>query len=616
MTASLADFHFLRPWWLLALVPCVLLALWFARRRHAPAAWSELIDPTLLAHLTVATAARLSHALPALLLGGWTLCVLALAGPTWERLPEAVERSQDALIIALELDASMWASDIAPSRLQRAQHKISDILSTRHDGLTALIVYAGDAHVVTPLSDDTATITAVLGALDPGIMPEPGNDPAAAAELASRLLHSAGLHQGRMLFIADAFPHASQPAVAHTLATANLAFSLLAIGTEQGAPVALPGSGGFLRDAHGGILVPRLDLGEMHDAARAASGRVAALGVDDSDIRYLLPEPTLASVHVSDTNRGRFDRWQDRAPWLALALLPLAALAFRRGWLLGLALLALQPAPNAEALEWHDLWLRKDQQAAQALADGDSQRAAELFRDPRWRASAQYRHGDYDAAARSWAGQDDATSHYNRGNALARAGRLDEAIAAYDAALSRDPQLADAQANRRLLENLKAQRDADESPGESGNEGKGNDDSENRSSDSDGATQDDSVPAPETSSGNSGDSPPEAADSQGSDDANGNDADKAGEESEPGNTESQDATSSADAPGQTPAGTNAEQSKATAGSGQVIDAPGDEEDQAMENWLRRIPDDPGELLRRKFEYESRKRQERDAGSRW
>ncbi len=425
--AALADFHFLRPAWLLALLPCALLAFWFLRRRARPALWSELIDPALLAALLLPEGAGRRNALPWLLLAGWALAVLGLAGPAWERLPEPVHRASDPLIIALDLGHTMRAGDLAPSRHERARFKLGDILARRQDGQTALIVYAGDAHVVTPLSDDARTLAAMLPALSPDIMPAAGNDLPAAVALAGSLLRGAGLERGRLLVVTDRFPAAQHAAVAQRLEAAGLSLSLLATGTAAGAPIALP-QGGFLRERDGSIVVPGVDLETMREGVATAGGRFAALSLDDSDIAALLPPPLATDIERDDGVTRTFDRWQDRGAWLALALLPLAALAFRRGWLLGIALVLLLPQPRAEALEWQDLWLNKDQQGARALADKDPARAAELFRSPAWRGTAQYEAGDYAGAAGSWAAKDDADAHYNRGNALARAGRLEEAL--------------------------------------------------------------------------------------------------------------------------------------------------------------------------------------------
>ena len=119
-------------------------------------------------------------------------------------------------------------------------------------------------------------------------------------------------------------------------------------------------------------------------------------------------------------------------------------------WPLALFLLPL-PEPVA-ALDWDDLWLRRDQQGQQAMEGRDYAAAAELFEDPAWKAAAQHRAGDYRGALDSLEPLADAESNYNRGNALARLGRYHEAIAAYDRTLAERPDHADAKFNKELLE--------------------------------------------------------------------------------------------------------------------------------------------------------------------
>ncbi len=613
--AALADFHFLRPAWLLALLPCALLAFWFLRRNARPALWSELIDPALLAALLLlpATGAR-RNALPWLLLAGWALAVLGLAGPAWERLPEPVHRASDPLIIALDLGHTMRAGDLAPSRYERARFKLGDILARRHDGQTALIVYAGDAHVVTPLSDDARTLAAMLPALSPDIMPAAGNDLPAAVELAGSLARGAGVARGRLLVVTDRFPAAQHAEVARRLEASGLELSLLASGTADGAPIPLP-QGGFLRERDGSIVVPGVDMDTMREGVDAAGGRFAMLSLDDSDIAALLPPPLATDIDRDDGLTRTFDRWQDRGAWLALALLPLAALAFRRGWLLGVALLLLLPQPHAEALEWQDLWLNKDQQGARAMREQDPARAAELFRSPAWRGAAQYEAGDHAGAAATWAAQDEADAHYNRGNALARAGRLEEALAAYDEALARAPGMVDALANRKLVDEAMKQRqqqqgqDGQQQDGQQSQDGGGQqaqrDQQQDGQSPADGGQQQ----PQEGSQGNNGSKPSEAASSRdGQGDESGADGEPKADA--PGKPAAQPGAHEQPQPGAGEGGTDAAgRADAEARARAETEAGEGEQDQAVEQWLRQVPDDPGTLLRRKFEYEYRARRE-------
>ena len=180
----LADFHFLRPWWLLALLPAALVLFSLLKNKAQRGDWTRVCDAELLPYILQEQPTQTRN-------GGWLaaalatlLCILALAGPTWERLPGPAFRNDSALVIALDLSESMNAADIKPSRISRARYKIADILKQRKDGQTALLVYSGDAFTVTPLTTDTSTINSQLEALTTDIMPSPGSNPARAIEKA------------------------------------------------------------------------------------------------------------------------------------------------------------------------------------------------------------------------------------------------------------------------------------------------------------------------------------------------------------------------------------------------------------------------------------------------
>jgi len=276
-----------------------------------------------------------------------------------------------------------------------------------------------------------------------------------------------------------------------------------------------------------------------------------------------------------------FDVWFEEGPWLVLLLLPLAALCFRRGWLWSLPLLLILPQERAEASLWDDLWATRDQQAQQALNQGDAATAASLFKDEAWRAAARYRSEDYAGAANDYAQQISETSGssddaYNLGNSLARLGEYEDAIKAYEQALARNPDDADAAANKQLIEDI-LQQQQDQESSEDGDE----QDSEDESSDQD------------SEPGDPNDQ--EQSDSDQSADEDGEPQDDESTEAEPQQPADQDQA--------------AKDPKMAEEDTQPLD---DEERQALENWLRKVPDDPGGLLRRKFEtqYSDRLRQGR------
>jgi Ca-activated chloride channel family protein len=577
----MADFHFLRPLWLLGL-PLLALLLWgLWRRRRQQGQWAELCDPWLLPHVLIARPGRAQrHGLALLGLGG-ILALLALAGPTWEQEPSPAFRNQQALVIALDLSRTMDAGDLKPSRLERARYKIADLLQARKDGQTALLAYADDAYTVTPLTDDRETLRALLSALNTGIMPEQGNRADRALLQAARLLRQAGFQEGHVLLIGDdANDKAQQAAV--QLREQGYRVSVLGVGTAQGAPIALP-DGKYLEDASGAILIPRLDAAALQALASAGGGRYQTLATDNSDVQTLASgfEQRTAPDEGGGDNTATVAQWRDQGPWLLLPLLPLAALAFRRGLLAVACLSLLLPWPkDAAAWDWPDLWQTPDQQAQQAMQQQDYATAAERFQNPAWKGAAYYRAGQYEQAAQALAGLEDAESQYNRGNALAQAGQYAEAIAAYEAALKQNPQHADARSNKAEVEKLLRRQPPPQQKQSGKDKGKDKD----KDKDKDKSKQP-NQPA-EQSPGQPPSEPQE---------------DKSPGEQKPGEQPSKPAPQQAPSkPGKSP--------KDSSAQAETADSPApNEAQQADEAWIKRIPDDPGGLLRRKFLYQQQQR---------
>jgi Ca-activated chloride channel family protein len=585
----MAEFHFLRPLWLV-LLPVGAWLIWQLMRGRADGGgWRSVVEPTLRPHVLVEPAVmRDSRLALVAALAAWTVAVVALAGPAWERLPVPAFRSDEALVVALDLSRSMNAGDVEPSRLERAKLKLLDLLERRAAGQTALVVFSAHAFTVTPLTTDTRTISALVASVDTDIMPTQGSSIAAGLSRAAALLEQTGLRQGDVLLLTDSEVADRDLEVAEELAGDGFRVSVLAIGTEQGAPIPLP-EGGFLTDAGGEVVVPRVDTAGLQRLAAAGGGRYAALATSDRDLDTLFPAaaalPLEAAIDAGDGEQYEADVWLDRGVVLAALLLPLLALCFRRGWLAVWALVVLAPLPRAHALEWQDLWQRPDQRGLQALQAEQAERAAELFESPEWRGTAQYRAGQFEASAASLAAVDSALGHYNRGNALAKAGQVPAAIAAYDRALELDPSHEDARYNRDLL----AQYLEDNPPPEQEqNQGEGEQNQQQGSS------------GDQSESGEQQDG--EAASDQQS---------EQGEQSENGDSQ---ASEEAQDPAQgEPQGEEGAEQNADAGDEAadeaVADAAGPDDveewasEQAAEQWLRRVPQDPGGLLRRKFLYQ-------------
>ena len=603
--SALADFHFLRPWWLLALLPTGLLlhALW--RQQRSTGDWQQLIDTELLPFLTDGSAQR-TRQWPLLLVAvAWLLAIAAMSGPSWEKLPQPIYQQQDALVIALDLSASMYAQDQSPSRLIQARREIRDILKRRREGLTALIVFAGDAHIVVPLTDDTRTIELLLPALNPAMMPLTGSDPIAALRLAKELATGSQAQAVRVLLISDGIYASDFDALAAQTGQGQLQLSVLGIGTAAGAPIPLP-NGGFLKNAAGEVIIATLNDRDIAQWARRSGVRYRGSNYSDADIdALLLPSARMRPVeHQASERAAQFDTWRDAGPVLILALLPLALLAFRRGWLLGLAFLTLLPSPQSHAFSWQDLWQRPDQQAQEALQEGQAERAAELFEDEQWRGVARYRAGDYSAAVEEFSADDDSSGHYNRGNALTQGGDLQAAIAAYERALELDPSNEDAATNKKVVEDmLKQQREQQQQDSENPDNPEGSEGSDN----SDASEQGDSHPEGD-SSPEQGESPPPGSSNDGEPGAEKPDQPE-DESSAPPPGENEQASPRPDgAQGDDPDGQEA--ASTDPGHGDTSPEETSPEDEQLQQWLRQIPDEPGTLLQRKFDYQYRRQNQR------
>jgi Ca-activated chloride channel family protein len=604
----LANFHFLRPLWLLALLPLAGLqwAMW--RRRAASRSWQSVVDPRLLQHLLIGSDARQSRALPFAIALGGVLAICALAGPAWRKIEQPVYRQQSALVVALDLSRTMDASDIKPSRLQRAQLKLRDILAQQKEGDTALIVYAATPFAVTPLTSDANTIASQVGSMSSDLMPAQGARPDLAIGLAQKLLSQAGAAHGGVLLIADGVGDAKAGELddaVKKLVGAGHRLAILGVGTADGAPVPAA-DGGFVKGADGAILLPKLDDARLAALARQGNGAYRSLSNDDSDFHALLASlaQPLGQQGGKEVAGLRADQWHDEGPWLLLPLIPLAALFFRRGYLFVLALVLLPQMRPAQAADWSSLWQNDDQRAQQAMAAQQPQAAAKLFQDPQWRSVANYRAGNYQAALDSLKGIDSAEADYNRGNALAKLGRLPEAMAAYEQALKRDPKMEDARFNRDLLEKMKQQQDQ-QKQGDKQQDNKQQDSKEpqKESKDSKQSQKPDDKSKPEKDN---------TQQKSGQDEKKPENGKQQPDQSNQPNGKSQQDKSRDGSASAAKKEQQEQQQGANRSAAAEQDQAAKQLQKADEQWLRRIPDDPGGLWRRKFLEQYKKQQQGSA----
>ncbi len=585
------EFQFIRPYWLYGFIPLIILVVYMFRHRLRNKKWESLCDKELLPYILIGDepASRRTSAYITLLAG--TLILLSLAGPTWEKLPQPVFSTQSALVVALDLSRSMNASDVNPSRLERARFKVADILQQRAEGETALLVYAGDSFTVTPLTDDAATIESQLMALTTDIIPAQGNRTDLAMSKAVELLKQAGVIQGDILLITDEVDFDRNRVLAEAIQNDGYRLSILGIGTLQGAPITMA-DGSFFKDRSGQIIVPTLNEEPMRQLASTGGGLYMKMTVDDEDI-IGLSEYFSSNFSDDDLSETDFetDVWREQGPWLLLLLVPFVLTAFRRGALIALLVFCLPYPQDAMAFEWESLWLRADQRAEKLMEQGNVESAAKLFEDPAWKGAANYRAGNFDEAITQLEDIEGIENQYNLGNALARKGMFEQAISLYNEVLKANPDHEDARHNKELLEQeLENQQQQQQQPQQSFS------DQNQQQQDQEQQQQD-----------------------QGQDQQNQDQAQQQQDQQDQGQDQEQQMQETE----QQAENSEQQQGEEQQDPGKMdpmqanLDQP-DEEEQATEQWLRRIPDDPGGLLRRKFllQYQQRQRERIPGEKQW
>jgi Ca-activated chloride channel family protein len=569
--------HWFRPWWLLLmpLLGWLIWQLWHRQKRAGR--WQMILPPAFHATLLSGGSGRASK-LPWVALGvAWLLTIIALLGPSWERVEQTSQKPADPLVVVLDLTPEMLATDSPPTRLEQARRKLFDLLQARSDAQTAIVVYAGSAHTLVPLSDDLATSHNLLDALKPSLMPESGHRADLGVSKALALLKQGALGQGRILLVGSSLSEEERQGIRRALGQQSAQLLMLGVGTAEGAPIAQE-DGSFLKDEQGAIRVPQLDSPSLGAFLASVGGEYHSARLDETDLHALGLLDGPRSLR-NDGQTVRLDTWADQGYWLLLPLLLLAACAGRRGWLFCLPLLLCLPQPSY-AFDFEDLWLRPDQQGLHLLKQKRAAEAADHFEDHQWQGVALYEAGDYSGAAQRFAEGSDARAHYNRGNALAKSGELEAAIDAYEQALELQPDLRPAQTNKALVENLLKQKN----------------------------TPPLAEPQPQTAQPNvPGDEPPPATAQPPAVKSD------TPSEAQPGESANQPPPTTPPPPGPNEVPGNPPDE--TANTAPTLQ-PGEdnlegEQRQALEQWLGKIPDNPGELLRRKFWYEQQQHQDQE-----
>lgn len=442
------NFHFIYPEWLLAFIPLVFVIPWLTEATKQ----TGLIAPHLNQLLSNNPQKNNpNYILPVSILGAaWLVTVIALAGPSWKKAEIPVVTLSGARVLVMDMSRSMYAVDIPPNRLTQARYKAMDLLPGWSEGSTGLVTYAADGYIVSPLTQDANTLANLIPNLSPEIMPYQGSNAAAGVSQAIDLLKQAGIHQGDIILITDGLSEHEKDETLAVLDDTQVRVSILAIGTQEGAPIELPQKG--MLEQNGKPVIAKLDLSTLSPITKATGGILQVWQATDSDVNNIIAFTKKPINADSQKSEKEVQERLNEGFWLIIPLVLLALLGFRRGVVLAAVLVILPPTPSFAAAFKND-----DQVGFEQFNAGDFEAAAQSFQSPDWRGIAQYKAGDYAGAIQTLSTQDNPISRYNLGNAYAQTGDLENAQSTYESLLKDYPDFEDAKKNLEIIKQAQAQ---------------------------------------------------------------------------------------------------------------------------------------------------------------
>ena len=416
--------------------------------------WSKYCEPRLLALLRSSSTPTRRHYLLFLLVAILSVLVIALAGPAWQKQDYPVLESAAARVLILDLSQSMLVEDVKPNRFELTLRVARQLLERKFDGETALVVFSASAFTVSPLTRDATTLLGFIEALSPQTMPVEGNRLDLALQRANRLLAASITRRGHIIALTDGIGEFSlAKRAAEESSQAGNIISVIAIGSIQGGPLKSE-DGGLKRNSRGEYILARPDLQQLLTISRIGEGKFLHLShfsIDVSTLPETGPDSQDLKAINEDTESVRLP--ENGGYWLVWLALPFTLLLFRKNTIWLLLITVLAPAEQKlYAMDWDELWFNHEQRAFRAYQQGNYELVEKLSGNPMLIGSAFYRQEKYAEADETFSQQTTARALYNRGNALARQGQVQQALVAYQQAIALDPTLSDAKYNHDLID--------------------------------------------------------------------------------------------------------------------------------------------------------------------
>ena len=429
---------FARPWILWLILVLLSSILFLKKHLLLKSYWEKVCAPELLQFLSLSgnKSGRGKYVFLAYL--GLIFAILALAGPRVQDKNLPTLMTQNAVMIALKTGEDMNQTDIKPSRLVRAKIEVSALMGQVPDMAAGLMVYSDEPFVVSPLADDVKIVENLLPAINSSIMPVDGNRPDRAISFAVQKIKDAGYSGGHIVLFAD---------------EENMRLDL-----------ALEEAGKALKE---GFDVSVYALQKQSEKLKMVAQKGGGA--------FLSAPETLTDDFVEVLKKKKSDKWQESfeksagfedVGWFLIWVPALILILFFRKGVVFLFLMLLYSGTCEAGFVF------SPNQEGQRLFDAQKfDEAAEKFENIPWKASALYKAGKYEDATALFDKAGDVESLYNKGNALAKSGQIEEAIKTYEMVLKQNPQHEDAKFNLEYLKKLLSENQQEQKKSEQNKNG-------------------------------------------------------------------------------------------------------------------------------------------------
>lgn len=305
--------------YLLLLLPVVVFLFIYSNYRRKKNICSYG-DPQLLKRLIPATAVLRNRITLWFTFFALALIVLVLARPQFGAKKETVTTRGVEVVVALDISNSMLADDISPNRLEKAKRLISRIINQSTENKVALIVFAGEAFVQLPITDDFISAKMFLESITPSLIARQGTNIGAAIDLATKSFTANDKIGKAVIVITDGENHeGGAEEAAMRAAEKGINIYMLGIGTEKGGRIPVDGKGEFMRDSEGFVVISKLNEEMAGNIAKAGKGTYVR--VDNTNNAQTIIENELDKLQKDDVKTDVYTKYREQFEVIAIIVL-------------------------------------------------------------------------------------------------------------------------------------------------------------------------------------------------------------------------------------------------------------------------------------------------------